>query len=169
MRDQDADCVAKPRRTSRCCNSMGSRAFCDTRTGGMLIGYARVSTQETREESPEKRRRTPLTTFWAAETQLGTHSLCQEPSETGALSPSTLVRNAPLSVQNRTNLPDTLTPILASPPGHAPGSHASMIRVVAPVDGGASLDHGSTPADPVSPGRGRIQPPILRSAFSKKR
>ena len=109
MRDQDADCVAKPRRTSRCCNSMGSRAFCDTRTGGMLIGYARVSTQETREESPEKRRRTPLTTFWAAETQLGTHSLCQEPSETGALSPSTLVRNAPLSVQNRTNLPDTLT------------------------------------------------------------
>ena len=108
MRDQDADCVAKPRRTSRCCNSMGSRAFCDTRTGGMLIGYARVSTQETREESPEKRRRTPLTTFWAAETQLGTHSLCQEPSETGALSPSTLVRNAPLSVQNRTNLPDTL-------------------------------------------------------------
>ena len=108
MRDQDADYVAKPRRTSRCCNSMGSRAFCDTRTGGMLIGYARVSTQETREESPEKRRRTPLTTFWAAETQLGTHSLCQEPSETGALSPSTLVRNAPLSVQNRTNLPDTL-------------------------------------------------------------
>ena len=76
----------------------------------MLIGYARVSTQETREESPEKRRRTPLTTFWAAETQLGTHSLCQEPSETGALSPSTLVRNAPLSVQNRTNLPDTLRP-----------------------------------------------------------
>ena len=74
----------------------------------MLIGYARVFTQETREESPEKRRRTPLTTFWAAETQLGTHSLCQEPSETGALSPSTLVRNAPLSVQNRTNLPDTL-------------------------------------------------------------
>ena len=74
----------------------------------MLIGYARVSTQETREESPEKRRRTPLTTFWAAETQLGTHSLCQEPSETGTLSPSTLVRNAPLSVQNRTNLPDTL-------------------------------------------------------------
>ena len=57
----------------------------------MLIGYARVSTQETREESPEKRRRTPLTTFWAAETQL------------------TLVRNAPLSVQNRTNLPDTLS------------------------------------------------------------
>ena len=109
MRDQDADYVAKPRRTSRCCNSMGSRAFCDTRTGGMLIGYARVSTQETREESPEKRRRTPLTTFWAAETQLGTHSLCQEPSETGALSPSTLVRNAPLSVQNRTNLPDTLS------------------------------------------------------------
>ena len=108
MRDQDADYVAKPRRTSRCCNSMGTRAFCDTRTGGMLIGYARVSTQETREESPEKRRRTPLTTFWAAETQLGTHSLCQEPSETGALSPSTLVRNAPLSVQNRTNLPDTL-------------------------------------------------------------
>ena len=40
------------------------------RGGGMLIGYARVSTQETREESPEKRRRTPLTTFWAAETQL---------------------------------------------------------------------------------------------------
>ena len=33
---------------------------------------------------------------------------CQEPSETGTLSPSTLVRNAPLSVQNRTNLPDTL-------------------------------------------------------------
>ena len=89
-------------------HSMGSRAFCDTRTGGMLIGYARVSTQETREESPEKRRRTPLTTFWAAETQLGTHSLCQEPSETGTLSLSTLVRNAPLSVQNRTNLPDTL-------------------------------------------------------------
>ena len=57
----------------------------------MLIGYARVSTQETREESPEKRRRTPLTTFWAAEAQLGTHSLCQEPSETGTLSPSTLV------------------------------------------------------------------------------
>ena len=75
----------------------------------MLIGYARVFTQETREESPEKRRRTPLTTFWAAETQLGTHSLCQEPSETGTLSLSTLVRNAPLSVQNRTNLPDTLT------------------------------------------------------------
>ena len=44
MLDQDADCVAKPRRTSRCCNSMESRAFCDTRTGGMLIGYARVST-----------------------------------------------------------------------------------------------------------------------------
>ena len=39
---------------------MGSRAFCDTWTGGMLIGYARVSTQETREESPEKHRRTPL-------------------------------------------------------------------------------------------------------------
>ena len=87
----------------------GHGPFGDTRTGGMLIGYARVFTQETREESPEKRRRTPLTTFWAAETQLGTHSLCQEPSETGALSPSTLVRNAPLSVQNRTNLPDTLT------------------------------------------------------------
>ena len=34
MRDQDADCVAKPCCTSRCCNSMGSRAFCDTRTGG---------------------------------------------------------------------------------------------------------------------------------------
>ena len=79
----------------------------------MLIGYARVSTQETREESPEKRRRTPLTTFWAAETQLGTHSLCQEPSETGALSPSTLVRNAPLSVQNRTNL--RLTTALSRP------------------------------------------------------
>ena len=41
----------------------------------MLIGYARVSTQETREESPEKRRRTPLTTFWAAET-LGTLTHC---------------------------------------------------------------------------------------------
>ena len=38
----------------------------------------------------------------------GTHSLCQEPSETGVLSPSTLVRNARLSVQNYTNLPDTL-------------------------------------------------------------
>ena len=71
MRDQDADCVAKPCCTSRCCNSMGSRAFCDTGQGGMLIGYARVSTQETREQSPEKRRRTPLTTFWASETQLG--------------------------------------------------------------------------------------------------
>ena len=30
---------------------------------GMLIGYARVSPQETREESPETGRRTPLTTF----------------------------------------------------------------------------------------------------------
>ena len=44
--------------------------------GGMLIGYARVSTQETREQSPEKRRRTPLTTFWAAETQLGEPPHC---------------------------------------------------------------------------------------------
>ena len=42
----------------------------------MLIGYARVSTQETREQSPEKRRRTPLTTFWAAETQLGEPPHC---------------------------------------------------------------------------------------------
>ena len=74
----------------------------------MLIGYARVSTQETREQSPEKRRRTPLTTFWAAEDAVGgTPSLCQEPSETDA-GTSTLVGNAPLSVQNRTNLPDTL-------------------------------------------------------------
>ena len=105
-----------------CCNSMGSRAFCDTRTGGMLIGYARVFTQETREESPEKRRRTPLTTFWAAETQLGTHSLCQEPSETGALSPSTLVRNAPLSVQNRTNLSDTLPTAVESQAGPQAGT-----------------------------------------------
>ena len=37
----------------------------------------------------------------------GTPSLCQEPSETDA-GTSTLVGNAPLSVQNRTNLPDTL-------------------------------------------------------------
>ena len=44
--------------------------------GRMLIGYARVSTQETREQSPEKRRRTPLTTFWAAETQLGEPPHC---------------------------------------------------------------------------------------------
>ena len=44
--------------------------------GGMLIGYARVSTQETREQSSEKRRRTPLTTFWAAETQLGEPPHC---------------------------------------------------------------------------------------------
>ena len=133
MRDQDADYVAKPRRTSRCCNSMGSRAFCDTRTGGMLIGYARVSTQETREESPEKRRRTPLTTFWAAETQLGTHSLCQEPSETGALSPSTLVRNAPLSVQNRTNLPDTLFWALRRWLRSAPRAAKPTKALVAPV------------------------------------
>ena len=42
----------------------------------MLIGYARVSTQETKEQSPEKRRRTPLTTFWAAETQLGEPPHC---------------------------------------------------------------------------------------------
>ena len=35
------------------------------------------------------------------------HSLCQEPSETDA-GTSTLVGNDPLSVQNRTNLPDTL-------------------------------------------------------------
>ena len=35
-------------------------------------------------------------------------SLCQEPSETDA-GTSTLVGNAPLSVQNRTNLPDTLS------------------------------------------------------------
>ena len=41
-------CVAKPCRTSHCCNSTGSRAFCDTpdRGGMMLIGYARVSTQD---------------------------------------------------------------------------------------------------------------------------
>ena len=44
--------------------------------GRMLIGYARVSTQETREQSPEKRRRTPLTTFWAAEMQLGEPPHC---------------------------------------------------------------------------------------------
>ena len=76
MRDQDADCVAKPCCTSRCCNSMGHGPFAIPGQGGMLIGYARVSTQETREQSPEKRRRTPLTTFWAAETQLGEPPHC---------------------------------------------------------------------------------------------
>ena len=99
--------------------------------GGMLIGYARVSTQETREQSPEKRRRTPLTTFWAAETQLGEPPHCvrsrlrrmqapQRSSETPRLAckiapicliPS--VRIAPGQGQRKPNRPEL--PIQGSP------------------------------------------------------
>ena len=62
----------------------------------------------------------------SVEAQFWTHSLCQEPSETGDLSPLTLVRNAPLSVQNRTNVPDTLHSITLD--GHQP-SHSTLRRM----------------------------------------
>ena len=110
MRDQDADCVAKPRRTSRCCNSMGSRAFCDTRTGegGCSLGMHGSPPKRREKKARRSAAGRPSRRFGPPRRSWRTHSLCQEPSETGALSPSTLVRNAPLSVQNRTNLPDTL-------------------------------------------------------------
>ena len=110
MRDQDADCVAKPRRTSRCCNSMWSRAFCDTRTGegGCSLGMHGSPPKRREKKARRSAAGRPSRRFGPPRRSWRTHSLCQEPSETGALSPSTLVRNAPLSVQNRTNLPDTL-------------------------------------------------------------
>ena len=74
----------------------------------------------------------------------GTPSLCQEPSETDA-GTSTLVGNAPLSVQNRTNLPDTLSWGLLRCPGRPPprglstgandaGEFSTSIRVDSPLD-----------------------------------
>ena len=108
MRDQDADCVAKPCCTSRCCNSMGSRAFCDTRTGGDAHWVCTgLHPRDERTKPGEAPQDAPNDVLGRRDAVGGTPSLCQEPSETDA-GTSTLVGNAPLSVQNRTNLPDTL-------------------------------------------------------------
>ena len=108
MRDQDADCVAKPCCTSRCCNSMGSRAFCDTRTGGDAHWVCKgLHPRDERTKPGEAPQDAPHDVLGRRDAVGGTPSLCQEPSETDA-GTSTLVGNAPLSVQNRTNLPDTL-------------------------------------------------------------
>ena len=108
MRDQDADCVAKPCCTSRCCNSMGSRAFCDTRTGGDAHWVCKgLHPRDERTKPGEAPQDAPHDVLGRRDAVEGTPSLCQEPSETDA-GTSTLVGNAPLSVQNRTNLPDTL-------------------------------------------------------------
>ena len=108
MRDQDADCVAKPCCTSRCCNSMGSRAFCDTRTGGDAHWVCTgLHPRDERTKPGEAPQDAPHDVLGRRDAVGGTPSLRQEPSETDA-GTSTLVGNAPLSVQNRTNLPDTL-------------------------------------------------------------
>ena len=88
---------------------MGSRAFCDTRTGEGGCSLGMHGSPPKRREMKARRSAAgrPSRRFGPPRRSWRTHSLCQEPSETGALSPSTLVRNAPLSVQNRTNLPDT--------------------------------------------------------------
>ena len=109
MRDQDADCVAKPCCTSRCCNSMGSRAFCDTQTGGDAHWVCTgLHPRDERTKPGEAPQDAPHDVLGRRDAVGGTPSLCQEPSETDA-GTSTLVGNAPLSVQNRTNLPDTLS------------------------------------------------------------
>ena len=76
----------------------------------MLIGYARVSTQETKEQSPEKRRRTPLTTFWAAETQLGEPPHCVRSRLRRMQAPQRSSETPRLACKIAPNLPDTLGP-----------------------------------------------------------
>ena len=126
MRDQDADCVAKPCCTSRCCNSMGSRAFCDTRTGGDAHWVCTgLHPRDERTKPGEAPQDAPHDVLGRRDAVGGTPSLCQEPSETDA-GTSTLVGNAPLSVQNRTNLPDTLSSLV---PGSA-AAHLSSTRAV---------------------------------------
>ena len=87
---------------------MGSRAFCDTRTGGDAHWVCTgLHPRDERTKPGEAPQDAPHDVLGRRDAVGGTPSLCQEPSETDA-GTSTLVGNAPLSVQNRTNLPDTL-------------------------------------------------------------
>ena len=87
---------------------MGSRAFCDTRTGGDAHWVCTgLHSRDERTKPGEAPQDAPHDVLGRRDAVGGTPSLCQEPSETDA-GTSTLVGNAPLSVQNRTNLPDTL-------------------------------------------------------------
>ena len=139
MRDQDADCVAKPCCTSRCCNSMGSRAFCDTRTGGDAHWVCKgLHPRDERTKPGEAPQDAPHDVLGRRDAVGGTPSLCQEPSETDA-GTSTLVGNAPLSVQNRTNLPDTLDTA-------EPGAPVVACCLVACV--GMLISHGCPPSVP---------------------
>ena len=64
------------------------------------MGYARVSTQETKEEIPENDRRTPLTTFEPPRRSWDPLTGVRSRLRPGTLSPATLVRNDPLACKS---------------------------------------------------------------------
>ena len=118
MRDQDADCVAKPCCTSRCCNSMGSRAFCDTRTGEDAHWVCTgLHPRDERTKPGEAPQDAPHDVLGRRDAVGGTPSLCQEPSETDT-GTSTLVGNAPLACKIA---PICLIPLHRKP--HGPDSN----------------------------------------------